>query len=208
MYIVGSGVSWLTGTGTPSRSGEFRWVYSSLHATLALALLWYVLQRRRLRFSDIGLRWSPSELVWGGLLLPVGLTASWIIYGALLAAGKWLNLDFGQTRDVGGMLFAGHVGFTALLYQLLNPFFEELIVRAYVITELKALTNNITLAVAVSVVLQTSYHFYQGSINALSSSGIFLVYSLYYARTGRIGAPIIAHMLMDFWATFAYMQHI
>ena len=39
-----------------------------------------------------------------------------------------------------------------------------------------------------STLLQTSYHFYQG---------VFLVFSIYYARTNRITTIILAHLYMD-----------
>ena len=72
-------------------------------------------------------------------------------------------------------------------------------------TEIKSLTRSISLAVFFSVLLQTSYHFYQGVPAALSHTGLFLLFSLYYAKTGRIGAPILAHFFIDATATLYYM---
>jgi membrane protease YdiL (CAAX protease family) len=89
-----------------------------------------------------------------------------------------------------------------------NPFFEELIARAFVMTELKALTRNTAIAIAGSVLLQTSYHFYQGAPAAISHGATFLVFSLYYAKTNRIGAPILAHLLLDLLATVNYMAKL
>jgi membrane protease YdiL (CAAX protease family) len=106
------------------------------------------------------------------------------------------------------MLFSGHVGGVAFLSMFLNPFFEELIARAYVQTEVRRLTGSATFAVAVSVLLQTSYHFYQGVPAALTNMGGFLVFALYFAKTKRAGAAIVAHMFFDVLPTLFYMARI
>ncbi len=84
-----------------------------------------------------------------------------------------------------------------LLLVLVNPFFEELIARAFAISEIRALGGSRALAVAISVGLQTSYHFYQGVPYALTIGVLFLVYSLFYIRSGRLVPVIIAHMWTD-----------
>jgi len=53
-------------------------------------------------------------------------------------------------------------------FSLLNPFFEELIVRAYLMTEIMDLTGSAMLAIATSVLLQASYHLYYGWFGALA----------------------------------------
>ena len=83
-------------------------------------------------------------------------------------------------------------------------FFEELIARAYLMTRLKRLTNSVTAAVLISTVLQTSYHFYQGGVRALSYVAVFLIFSIYYAKTNRVWPIILAHLYMDVGATVEY----
>ncbi len=64
-------------------------------------------------------------------------------------------------------------------------------------TEVKWLTNSTELAIIVSTVLQTSYHFYQGVPAALSYVATFLIFSIFYAKTNRILPTIIAHLFSD-----------
>ncbi len=87
----------------------------------------------------------------------------------------------------------------AIPYSLLNPFFEELIVRAYLMTEVRALTGSWMLATALSVVVQFSYHLYYGWEGAIALSFLFLVFSIYYARTQRATPIIVAHGIFDIW---------
>jgi membrane protease YdiL (CAAX protease family) len=87
---------------------------------------------------------------------------------------------------------------------LINPFFEELIVRGYLMTEVKYLTRSSLIAIVVSTVLQTSYHLYQGVPLALSEGMMFLTYSIFYAKTNRIGPVVMAHLLAD---VFAILGH-
>jgi membrane protease YdiL (CAAX protease family) len=79
----------------------------------------------------------------------------------------------------------------------LNPFFEELIVRAYLMTEVLDLTGSSTLAVALSVALQFAYHLSYGWAAAISLSFQFLIFALYYAFTRRALPIIVAHSLFD-----------
>ena len=53
----------------------FRWVGQIVQEGSALLLLRYVLSRRGLRFSSLGLRWSPYDLVAGLLLTAVAYAA-------------------------------------------------------------------------------------------------------------------------------------
>jgi len=174
----------------------------------ALALLWYVLQRRSKSFRDLGLRWSSKEVGFGCLLFVGGILAHDLMRALIRGVTTALNSPLGTQPDVDRLLFGSHVVVMALVAQFVNPFFEELIVRAFVMIEIKALTNNVTLAVVASVLLQTSYHFYQGTPAALSHLGTFLLFALYYAKTNRIGAPIVAHLLLDLSATLFYMARL
>jgi len=70
-------------------------------------------------------------------------------------------------------------------YTFVNPFYEELIVRAYFMTELLELTSSSILAVAASVALQFSYHLYSGWLTAAALSAGFLIFSLYCLRTRK-----------------------
>src|SRR5262249_26285107 len=156
---------------------------------------------------DLGLSWEPKQLAFGLLLWMAG-TAGYTAWSALtktiLAP---LQLQEHQAREIGAHFFGAGVSIPMLLFLALNPFFEEIIARAYVITELRFLPNNVHLAVAASVVLQMSYHLYQGVPAALASWVLFLLFSLYYAKTRSILAPIVAHFLVDAISFGYYIGH-
>jgi membrane protease YdiL (CAAX protease family) len=85
----------------------------------------------------------------------------------------------------------------AIPFFLLNPFFEELIVRAYLMTEVRELTGSSLAAIVVSVALQTSYHFVWGWRVVITNFFIFLVFAIWYAATRRATPVILAHGIFD-----------
>jgi membrane protease YdiL (CAAX protease family) len=184
--------------------GEFRWWYAIFHQIGVLALLWYVLQRRSQKFSDLGLFWKKRELAIAPLLWFV---CSIVAYISMLILRSFDGFPAGSNPNAQAeaFLFSGGIGIGTFIFQFINPFFEELIARAYLMTRLKELTNSMALAIVGSVVFQVSYHFYQGFWTGLSHAGLFLVLSLYYAKTNRILAPILAHLIFDVSATLIYM---
>lgn len=95
----------------------------------------------------------------------------------------------------------------AIAFQFINPRYEELIVRAYPMTEIRQLTNSVSKAVILSALLQMSCHFYQSAPMAFGKGASFLVFSIYYAKTNRITPIILAHLYMDVWGTLAFMLH-
>lgn len=82
----------------------------------------------------------------------------------------------------------------------MNPFFEELIVRAYLMAEVIELTGSSTMAVALSVGVQFSYHLYYGWVGAISLSFFFLALALYYVRSRCAFPVIVAHGFLDVYA--------
>jgi membrane protease YdiL (CAAX protease family) len=75
---------------------------------------------------------------------------------------------------------------------------EELIVRAYLMTEVAALSGSMGLAVTVSVGFQCFYHLYQGVPAALYHVGTFFAYAVFYAYTRRATPVVLAHALENF----------
>jgi membrane protease YdiL (CAAX protease family) len=136
-----------------------------------------------------------------------GTFAYYVIYNCLYYCGLTPVSRGNATAHVGHMVFGGGVFVVTFMFQFLNPFFEELLARAYVMTEIKFLTNNLPLAVIASTALQTSYHFYQGVPSAMGIGANFLLWSIFYAKTGRIVPLILAHMYEDVLATMSYATH-
>lgn len=185
---------------TPNGYSHF---YGIITETAALSVLLYVLFRQGRSPKDIGLSFSLRDIPWS---LIIGFGGYIAYYGCTVLIYLGHRAITGHepaTPDLGSQVFGDEGRWAALLLVLLNPFFEELIVRAYLMTEMKFLTGSTAIAISSSVILQTLYHLYQGLPMALSAGALFLVFAIYFARTGRIMPVILAHLGFDSIA-FAY----
>jgi membrane protease YdiL (CAAX protease family) len=161
-------------------------------ATGALSLLCYVLSRQGRNLHSLGLRAEKTDVLHALLLTIVSFAVRQILRLAIfdsplstgVAAHPWMALT--------GIPSLGPITIVALLFSAAK---EEIIVRAFMVTEVVELTGQIPLAILSSVCLQALYHLYQGSPNALLHSGSFLLYSIYYAKYRRITPVILAHAL-------------
>ncbi|MFZ0736217.1 MAG: CPBP family intramembrane glutamic endopeptidase [Candidatus Acidiferrales bacterium] len=186
------------GPTAPPAYANLRWLAGITQEVAALLVLGYVLWRRKLGFKDIGLRWSLRDA-------GVGLVVAVVAYAAFAGGAFFVILVHYQaygtlpTVRTAREVF-GHPGMMALPFSLLNPFCEELIVRAYLMTEVIDLTGSRALAVAISVVVQFSYHLYYGWVGAIALLFPFLIFALYYARTRQALPLIVAHECMDIFA--------
>lgn len=185
--------------------GIYRWLVSFTREVSALALLWYILMRRGKSFFDLGLTWARKDVFWAVVLGFVGSLAFRAVYDAIYFAGLTAVSHKASSEYVGHILFGAGISVVTILFQFLNPFFEELIVRAYVMTEVKRLTNSATKAIIISTLLQTSYHFYQGAPAAFGHMATFFIFSIFYAKTDRIAPIILAHLYADVSGTLWYM---
>ena len=91
-----------------------------------------------------------------------------------------------------------------LIFMIINPFFEELIVRGYLMSELDYLSKHKSIGIIASIILQTTYHLYQGWASALYLSTTFIVYSLYFAKYKKIMPIVLSHLYFDLAALFHY----
>jgi len=169
-----------------------------LQESAALLVLGYVLSRRGMSFAHLGFRWSLRDVRIGLLLMLL----AWIAYAfgsvAIQVVHRVLFGAYGsgpRAQD-----FFAHPPVLFIPFSLLNPFFEELIVRAYLMTEVIELTRSRALAVALSVGIQFLYHLYYGLVGAVSVSFFFLVLALYYLRSRKALPVIVAHAFVDIYA--------
>ncbi|MGA7241677.1 MAG: CPBP family intramembrane glutamic endopeptidase [Terracidiphilus sp.] len=194
-YFLSSLFYLIAGHNTQGDSPNFKWTTMIVREFSGLLLLGYVLSRRMLRMTDLGLRWSFRDVGSGFLVA----SASYLAYGVGHIFVRAIHHAVFPSASSGPtpLQIFGHTSFMAIPFVLLNPFFEELIVRAYLMTEVKDLTGSWFLSVVLSVVVQTSYHLYYGWEMALSLSFQFLIFAIYYARKQRAMPIIVAHGVFD-----------
>jgi len=186
----------LIGNSTGSISVQnSNWSIGLFQEITSLLLLVYVLSRRKLRLTDMGLRWSIREL-FRGIGLFVGSYCAYFLGYLVIHAIHRAIFGAAQIGTSTGSSW-GHIGYLAIPFVLVNPVFEEMIVRAYLMTEIRELTGSETLAVVLSVGVQVSYHLYYGWQGALMLIFPFLVFAVYYARTRNATPVLLAHGITD-----------
>jgi membrane protease YdiL (CAAX protease family) len=194
---------------------QSRLLWRIIYQLVGLFSLYFALRYQGRKLADIGfsikLRLSEMgrafTLFFGVILLQVFLQAALYFYVSPVV--PWLRV-MGPNRSFDqAALFGTSASLLAIAVVVLNPFYEELLVRAFLITEFQGVYLSTTRAVFVSVALQTSYHLYQGLPEALSHVPIFLTFSLYYVRTRRILPVVLAHLVMDALSLglYAHQQH-
>ena len=181
-----------------------------LHFLVGLALLAYVAHRQGRGATHLNPAIAGRDIPWSLVLFILGFVAAVLCY---LLIGGWVAAHTGRSlRGINALWSAkraadsldgirplADVTLSVLVVArvVVNPFFEELIVRAYAMTEVLGLTGSGALAVLVSVGVQTLYHLYQGVPMALAHGATFSVFSLYYLRTRRIAPVVLAHLYGD-----------
>ncbi len=178
--------------------------YSILTEAAALVLVWYVLSRRSKSLADIGFSFKWTDIGWAAVLASGGYLIYSFVFDFMYGSGLPAVEAQASGARVSRYLFGGGIFTLTLAFQFINPFFEELIVRAYLMTEVRQLTNSATAAIVCSTVLQTSYHLYQGVPRALATGCMFLIWSIYFAKTRRIMPIILAHLFFDVSAVVRY----
>jgi membrane protease YdiL (CAAX protease family) len=177
--------------------------YGIFYECLSLALLYYVLRGRRETFRDLGMSLTWRDGIAGMIL---ALIVYLFTYGFQWFLIRILPPSFYHYLHPANTDFIP-AGFSGLffVYLLLNPFREELIVRGFVMRETFSFTYNKTFTVVISVLVQTSYHLYQGLLPALILSVVFSIFSVYYVKTSRLTPVVVAHLIMDFAAYIFYV---
>jgi len=180
---IASLVHWSTGLHAPYW-GFMSDVGRIVHSVLAISVLGYVLNRQGRSFRAIGLTARLSDI-------PLTFLLYFISFGFERVTASVAYSFFPHHPTVHSPFHWSAV--------LPSAATEELIVRAYLITEVAEIWNSMPLAVFVSIGFQTVYHLYEGTPAALTVAGLFFVYAVFYATTRRITPVILAHAMMNFW---------
>jgi membrane protease YdiL (CAAX protease family) len=205
IYLFFSSSSGVAASGPPNKqSAALNFFIGTVFELLSLAFLIFVLAKQGRRLKGIGLSFSWKDIPESILLALAGYGAALVVtlgitYGSYLIVGRPVNTEPRNVEFMG----AG-ISVAMIVFLLINPFYEELIVRAYLMTEAHFLLGERDAAVLISTIFQTSYHLYQGLPPALSLGAMFLVFSIYFAWRGRALPVILAHLYMDFIALFMF----
>lgn len=193
----------------PGPATNARFVLRITFELIGLLCLYLVLSSQKKRFQDIGLYFAVrfTDLWHSFALFFAALFGSGLLLIVLKLAYIFLGRGPRPQPDRAA-LFGTALGVLPVLYVLLNPFYEELLVRAFLISEAEAIYRSTALAIFASVTLQISYHLYQGLPEALSHIPAFWLFSLYFVRTRRILPVILAHMWMDVSALALHFRHL
>ena len=169
----------------------------------SIALLIYVLFRQNRSLSNLGFTFNKRDIIHSIVLVVVAFIANYLafyifsIFSQLFLGHGLPKAEFQTVLDSGFTL-------PLLLFILVNPFFEELIVRAYLITEIEFFSKSAVNAGLFSVFIQVAYHLYQGVSNALTMVGVFSIFTIYYIKKRRIWPIILAHAYFDLYAYTFY----
>jgi membrane protease YdiL (CAAX protease family) len=203
--LFSSALDWWTGSVGPETPTVLGAIYEIKKQAICVALLAYVLSRRGRSCRDLGLTFHWTDIPVGYFLLLAArlahfLALSVMSWGSVWITGHPIAIPPGPEPIAGLALIT-----LSLVLAVIDPIYEELIVRAFTMTEVEALTGSTGLAIAVSVVLQTSYHLYQGTASALTAGATFLVYAGFYARFRHITPVIFSHVAWDLIATLRHL---
>jgi hypothetical protein len=144
-----------------------------------------VLFRQGSSLTRLGLRWRWSDLAWGAAL--AGLTvAAWALHA-------WIGPEPAPGDDT----TAAWAAMTPLdLVAMVGEYAKvQLVLVAFVIMEVRALSGSAPLAIAAAVGLQAL------SVRDLALAGIAdaLVRSVFYWRTGRATPLLLASVASGVW---------
>ncbi len=181
---------------------NFHFLSNMLQEVSSMVLLVYILKRQGRGFASIGLNFRWQDVFLGALLAFLGLVTSAVFSIFIRKFSLALTGVAADMRDP-RIIFGGAAPYLLAAYGVTSSIFEETIVRGFLMTELWGVSCPVWLAIALSVIVQTSYHVYYGFAGALSISGIFLVFALFFARKRRLAPVILAHMYIDLLASLA-----
>ncbi|HUO94322.1 MAG TPA: type II CAAX endopeptidase family protein [Rhizomicrobium sp.] len=170
-------------------------LHTVLFEIVILAILLPFLYVRGWTFAKIGLEPTFKDTGIGVLLFVATYVVWYFVWAATVLVSPQTAAGI-----MGSPVITGRVPpAIALAIGLINPFFEEMLVCGYVMTALGR-DNNQSLAINASVALRVSYHLYQGPRGVLSIIPFGLIFSFWYARTGRLWPLVVAHTMSDLLA--------
>jgi membrane protease YdiL (CAAX protease family) len=190
----------------PINYSNIRLVLGLLDEAITLALFLVLFKRQGRHLQDIGFSFHWTDLPKAVGLTLAGFTAMWVMIATtrsvhLLMTSRAFHDDGPRSNFLGTSIWL------VLPFLVLNAFFEEMIVRGYLMTELIDLRKSVVLAAVISLAVQTSYHLYYGVYGAVMVGCGLSVFAIYYAKSRRLMPVILAHMFWDFTTVLIKLHH-
>jgi membrane protease YdiL (CAAX protease family) len=153
--LIANSIYFLRGGTAPTGALQqsHRLLGALIHEITSLLLLWFVMNKDGVTRKDIG--WNPN--LWDfarGVALLLGAFAATL---AIWIPGQLLYRAYsGQFLTPKSLtsMFGFGVSALSITFICLNPFFEELVVRAYTMSEIMSLGGSRAVAIVVSVAIQ------------------------------------------------------
>ena len=167
-----------------------------------ILLLVLILADRRETLKDLGFSLQIRDLLHSIGLFFSSFILQLIILFIYFFSHFLLSHNFNAVPDISAVntqmdSFSKTPFFVLLLLCIINPFFEESIVRAFFITEVNLFFGKVGLSVFFSALIQAGYHLYQGWFFSIMHFIAFLLFSIYYQKTRRATALVLCHFYMD-----------
>lgn len=178
------------------RFDDLHFLSMCVFEAITMAVVASVLRIRGWSRDDVPVEPSIGSTLRGFGLLASALVAYWVL--TILVVGI-----------AGPEVFAAVPAFestasvpAAALISIVNPIFEEAIVVGYVFRSLRDQPPQ--LVIAISAMLRTSYHVYQGPLAFVSILPMGLVFAIAYGRRRNLWPLVVAHGVQDFTALLYY----
>jgi membrane protease YdiL (CAAX protease family) len=181
LSIVASVAQALSYSGQPIEFGDSELVSILGYQVVIGAIVGLILRRRGWKWSDFAVHYSRGATILGMLLA-----------AAVLGIWKVFELLFGVVPvDISASLP------WIVVVSVVNPWFEELLVLAYVVQAMRGRFGLMT-AMNVSLGIRISYHLYQGPLAVIPIAIFALVATVVYVRLGRLWPVVVMHAIVDF----------
>jgi membrane protease YdiL (CAAX protease family) len=163
-----------------------------VYESITLVLLCIFLHWRGWTISRLGVRVSARDTLIGLGLVVVGYVGFGLMWWIATAIG--IHPSYAGTHRE--LVAHGLALPVVIAVSVLNPIYEETFLCGYVVTSAKAINRTVA-GVNVSIAIRLLYHLYQGGIGVLQIIPIGLIFTWWYARTGRLWPVFVAHALFD-----------
>ena len=176
--------------------GPGDYLTSTIYDITVLCLVAYLLYRRKESFATLGLKFN-----WDSLLQSFGVCV--VGYGGFLLA-SYFRETYGILPAPDVPLFAAwfqeRISVFGIIAHISYPIFQEIIARGFLQTELEELRQAPFVIICSGVLLQFLVYASNGIGSALVQVPMFLVFAIYYYKTGKLTPVVLAHLYFSLYS--------